>query len=127
MTRDMELIRKALMEIEKQVDNVAVFNLKIDGYTMEQIAYHCSILYDAGMVHSYKGSYGSGELYAFGVGRLTWEGHEFLDKIRSDTIWNKTKDVIAKHGLPMVIDVVKDIATSIISSVTEGVIRGLIQ
>ena len=60
MTRDMELIRKALMEIEKQVDNVAVFNLKIDGYTMEQIAYHCSILYDAGMVHSYKGSYGSG-------------------------------------------------------------------
>ena len=61
------------------------------------------------------------------MGRLTWEGHEFLDKIRSDTIWNKTKDVIAKHGLPMVIDVVKDIATSIISSVTEGVIRGLIQ
>ncbi|MGI6337404.1 MAG: DUF2513 domain-containing protein [Eubacteriales bacterium] len=27
----------------------------------------------------------------FTVGGLTWNGCEYLDKIREDTVWNKTK------------------------------------
>ena len=45
MQRDMELIRKILFKIEDTVDNVAEYNLEIEGYTMGQVAYHCSILY----------------------------------------------------------------------------------
>ena len=71
--------------------------------------------------------YGDGHIYIFGVGSLTWDGCEFLDKIRSDTVWNKTKDVVKKKGLPLVLDVVKDVASAVISSMTEGAIRAAMQ
>lgn len=120
MKRDMELIRKILFKIEETVDNVAECNLTIEGYTMEQVAYHCSILYEGGYIYSYKPQYGGNGVYSFGVGRLTWEGHEFLDNIREDTIWKKTKDIIKEKGLPVVFDIVKAVSTEVIL----GVIRG---
>lgn len=122
MKRDMELIRKILFKIEETIDNVAKYNLEIEGYTMEQVAYHCSILYEGGYIHAYKGEYGGDGLYSFGVGRLTWEGHEFLDKIREDTIWKKTKDTIYKQGLPFVFDVVKSVSSAIITGIINGAI-----
>ncbi|MSS11741.1 DUF2513 domain-containing protein [Clostridium sp. WB02_MRS01] len=127
MKRDMELVRKVLIKIEETVNNTAEYNIKVDDYSMDQIAYHCALLFEGGFIHDYEGQYGSGELYSFGVGRLTWEGHDFLDKIRSDTVWNKTKETITKQGLPMVIDVIKDISTSVISAMVEGAIKGMSQ
>jgi len=125
MKRDMEVIRKVLLAIEEQFEDVAIYNLKVDDLGMKTIAYHCNLLYDAGYVSDYKAQYAEDEIYTFGVSSLTWEGHEFLDKIRDDTIWNKTKEKIAKKGLPMVIDVVKDIATSVISEMTRAAIKGV--
>lgn len=61
-------------------------------------------------------------MYAFSAGRLTWEGHEFLDKIREDTIWNKTKDTIVDKGLPFAFDIVKSASTEIITGVVTGVV-----
>lgn len=120
MKRDMELIRKILFKIEDTVDNVAEYNLEIEGYTLDQVAYHCSILHEGGYIHAYKGNYAGDGLYSFGVGRLTWEGHEFLDKIREDTIWSKTKDTIVEKGLPFVFDIVKSVSTEIITGVVKG-------
>lgn len=120
MKRDMELIRKILFKIEDTVDNVGKTNLQIEGYTKDQVAYHCSILYEGGYIHACKIQYVSNEIYSFSVGRLTWEGHEFLDKIREDTIWIKTKDTIAKKGLPFVFDIVKSVSTEIIIGVVKG-------
>ena len=127
MQRDMELIRKILFCIEeKYVDTWLDSNqVKIDGYDLKTVAYHCAILYDAGLVSDYKGQYGDNELYFFGVGRLTWEGHEFLDKIKNDTVWNKTKDTITKKGIPFVLDAVKEIATAITTSMIHSAIKGL--
>lgn len=122
MKRDMELIRKILFKIEETIDNTAKYELKIEGYSMEQIAYHCSLLYEGGYIHTYKGNYASGSLVSFGVGRLTWDGHEFLDKIREDTIWNKTKEAISNKGLPFVFDIVKSVSSGIISGVIKGTV-----
>ena len=35
------------------------------------------------------------------------------------------KETITKKGLPMILDVIKDVATGIVSSMTEGAIKGL--
>ncbi len=118
----MELIRRILFKIEETVDNVAEYNLEIEGYTMEQVVYHCSILYEGGYIHAYKGNYAGDSLYSFGVGRLTWEGHEFLDKIREDTIWYKTKSTIADKGLPFVFDIVKSVSSGIITGIIKGTV-----
>ncbi len=117
MQRDMELIRKILFKIEEMVDNTAKYNIKIDGYTMDQIAYHCAILYEGGYVFNYKVQYSDNKVHYFEVGRLTWEGHEFLDKIREESIWNDTKNAIKEKGLPLVFDIVKSMSTGIITQV----------
>ena len=115
MQRDMELIRKILFAIEKEYVDVWLdySDLKIEGYDFKTVGYHCSILYDAGLVYDYKGQYAGNELYFFGVGRLTWEGHDLLDKISSETVWSKTKETITSKGLPFVIDVVKEVASAV--------------
>lgn len=122
MKRDMELIRKILFKVEETVDNVAEINLEVDGYSMNQVAYHCALLFEGGYIHDYEGQYASDDIHSFGIGRLTWEGHDFLDKIREDTIWVKTKDTISSKGLPFVFDVVKSVSTGIISGLVKNAI-----
>lgn len=38
---------------------------------------------------------------------LTWDGHEFLDKVRSETVWAKVKGLAKDKGLDLSIDVIK--------------------
>lgn len=125
MKRDMELCRKILFAIEDEYVDTTIYDLKIVGYSMEQVAYHCKILHDANLISDYGAQYADGHIWVFGIGALTWEGHEYLDKIRQDTVWNKTKDVITQKGLPMAVDVIKEVATAIISSMTEGAIKAM--
>ncbi|MBC3803996.1 DUF2513 domain-containing protein [Acetobacterium fimetarium] len=127
MKRDMELIREILLTVEEKYVDTWLHNneIQIDGYDMKIIGYHCAILHDAGMIYDYEGQYGDGELLQFGVGRLTWEDHEFLDKIKSDTVWNKTKDTINAKGIPFVLDAVKEIATAVTTAMIKTAILGL--
>ena len=124
MKRDMELCRKILFAIEEQYVDTALHNLQIPEQTMEQVAYHCKILKEAGLITNYKALFASNHIVGFGVGSLTWEGHDFLDKIREDTIWNKTKGLIKGKALPMTLDVIKEIATAVISETLKGAMIG---
>ena len=124
MKRDMELCRKILFAIEERYVSTAIHGLKIDGYTTEEVAYHCKLLHEAGLIKDCKIIYASNRIVSFGVSSLTWEGHDFLDKIREDTIWNKTKGLIKNKALPMTLDVIKEIATAVISETLKGAMIG---
>lgn len=126
MKRDMELCRKILFIIEEQYVDTALYGIEIAGYTMEEVAYHCKILYDGGLISDYAAQIADDQICDFGVGSLTWEGHDLLDKIREDTIWNKTKGVIKDKVLPMTLDVVKDVASAIITATVQGTIKSII-
>ena len=127
MKRDMDLVRKILLKIEEEYISTAIYDLSIDGYDMETVAYHCKILHEAGLVSDYGAQYGDDEIYAFGVGSLTWEGNEYLDKVRDDSIWNKTKEAITKKGLPMVFDTIKTISAAFITAAAEGVANSILK
>lgn len=126
MKRDMELCRKILMYIEDNYIDGVLFNISIEGYSFEQVAYHCKILFDAGMLSDYKAISGGEHIQYFCVGSLTWIGHEYIEKIRDNTVWDKTKTIITDKGLPMAIDVIKNVSTSIISAMTEGAVKGMV-
>lgn len=127
MQRDMELVRKILFTIEDKYVNTTLHggDIQIDGYDMQTIAYHCSIMENAGLISSYKGQYGGNKLLFFFVGGLTWDGHELLDKIKSDTVWNKTKTTIKTNGIPFVLDAVKQIAAAITAAMIKSAIEGI--
>ncbi len=111
----MDLCRLILFKIEDEYKSTALSHLQIDGYDIEIIAYHCDLLFEAGLIKSYKSTYASDKIYFFSVGALTWEGHDFLDKIRENTMWNRTKNRIKENALPMTLEVIKTIATSLIN------------
>lgn len=125
MKRDMELCRKILFAIEEKYIESPIYGLAVEGYTKAQVAYHCNILHDAGLISDYDAHFVGDRLFDFAVGSLTWEGHELLDKIRQDTVWNKTKDAITQKGLPMALDVVKEISQAVIASLVQAAIKGL--
>lgn len=127
MKRDMDLARKILLKIEEEYVSTAIINLCIEGYDMEAVAYHCKILHEAGLVSDYGAQYGSDEIYVFGVGALTWEGNDYLDKIRDDSFWKKTKDAINQKGLPLILDTIKTVSTAFITAAAEGVANSIIK
>ena len=125
MKRDMDLIRHIMIQIEDKYETTALYNLEIEGYTKDQVATHCKMLYEAGLISDYKSEYADNRLYRFGVGNLTWDGYDYLDKIRDDSIWNKVKVTAKEHGVPLLIDTVKQISSVIITSMTEGAIKAI--
>lgn len=127
MKRDMDLVREILLEIEKSYVSTAIRDLHIDGYDMETIAYHCKILHEVGFISDYKAQYADNKLYSFGVGSLTWEGNDYLNKVRDNTVWQKTKDVIKDKGLPLVFDTIKTISTAFITAAAEGVANSILK
>lgn len=126
MKRDMELIRKLMFKIEEDYTGEHLWAPTIDGYDKNVVAEHCKLLYDYGFLDEYKPiGADHAPVITFLVGNLTWEGYDFLEKIRQDTVWNKTKDVITQKGLPMILDVVKEVSATVIASMTEGAIKAL--
>lgn len=127
MKRDMDLVRLILLKIEEEYVSTAILDLKVDNYDTETVAFHCQLLNEAGYIKSYKPIYGGNKLCFFNVGALTWDGYEFLDKIRDDSTWGKTKKVIKEKGLPLVIDTIKTISNAIVSGAAEGVASAIIK
>jgi Hypothetical protein (DUF2513). len=123
MKRDMDLIRMILFRIEEEVDNTVEYDLSIEGFSLDQVAYHCSILYNGGYIKEYKASYAEDEIDSFLIGGLTWSGHEFLEVIRNDTVWIKTKETVKKEGLSLAIEVIKKIASAILDEMTKVAIK----
>ena len=126
MKMDMDLIREILMKIELEHKYSALYNIEIEGYDKTSIVYHCKLLYQANMIDQYESLPCEDDIYSFGVGALTWEGNDFLNKIRDNSIWNKTKKVIINKALPITVGSIKQIATSIISTTTQVIVKGIL-
>jgi hypothetical protein len=60
--------------------------LGISNQPPEEVSYDLRLLIREGMVD------GRADSLALIVRGLTWSGHEFLDNIKSDSIWAKVKD-----------------------------------
>ena len=43
MKRDMDLVRLILLAIEDKYSSTAIYDLAVDGYDTETVAYHCKI------------------------------------------------------------------------------------
>ena len=90
MRRDMELIRSILLEMERWPANHANQTVEVHGRTEEEIMYHLGLMHQAGLIHALNVSSREGDAWI--PVDILWQGHEFLDAARSDTVWLKAKD-----------------------------------
>ncbi len=107
MKRDMDLIRKILLQVEAHEQPHGPIQIKVEGYTREQISYHVGLLINAGYIEGYESGGTRSSHYA--PRSLTWEGHEFLDAARNETVWNNTKEVVKEKGGSIPFELLKDL------------------
>jgi len=104
----MELARKILLAIEACPSARGPGEFEIEGEDPERVAYHIKLLHDAGLVEATDTTTFSG--YDWFPTGLTWQGHEFLDAVRNDTIWKKTTDLMKSQGGALPFEIVKAVA-----------------
>lgn len=89
-----------------------------------EVSYHMSLLIEAGLVTGRMVVLMNQPIDDFHAQRLTWEGHEFLDSIRSDTAWARTKKTFLDKGVDMSFDLVKAYAKDAAATLLKGALGG---
>lgn len=117
MKRNWDVIRKIMVKLEEvPTESGQLDSDEIGGVDNETAFYHMRMMIEAGL------AVGScPEMLGRTHGclmRLTWEGHELLDKIRRDTVWNKVKETARVKGI--------DLSTEIVGSLAKAVIGGML-
>lgn len=123
MKRDLDLVRKILLDIESWPDASRPREVELEGHSRGDINYHASLLHEAKYIDAIvsKTSLGDSILPI----HLTWNGHEFLDEARDKTIWEKAKRVTKKAGSTSV-SVLRPILVRLGASEAEQVLHHLI-
>jgi len=88
MKRDMDVIRSLLLWMEEQDSDVFLLPALPAMPDHESTMAHAQMLISGGFIdvsHRY-------------TLRISWAGHEFLDKVRDPDIWRKTKEGAERVG-----------------------------
>lgn len=116
----MNLVRALLLKLEawpQRGQSIAIIDphderLAIPGSTVDEIAYHLRLIREQGFLDSPGSQPLSGGTTFRG---LTWEGHDFLDSVRNDEVWGKTKSSVEAVG-GWTLDILSGLAKAIIKA-----------
>ena len=110
MKRDIEFIREALLDIEENCSPMAVYPISLamsnKGYDNDYVFNQLILMEEAGLFgKTFKTLSGS-----FSCMGLSNCGYDFLETIRNDIVWEKTKKEIQDKKLPKNIKFIAEIA-----------------
>lgn len=116
--RELMLELEDILEFDNGISYEKVEELKITSdYPYETIIYTIKKLNEAGYIKA-KFFYADNSLYNLSIDDITWEGHKFLDNIRDNFVWKKTKSITSKFS---------SVSFNVISEVASNVILNLIK
>lgn len=114
MKRDLDLVRAILLDVEARGTPLDLIDPEIDGYNELEISYHVMLLEDAGLIRAMDRT--AIGIFRWSAGALTWRGHELVEYLRDDALWETAKrDVIAGAGGGLPFDVMQDRLRELIS------------
>ncbi len=96
MRRDMDLVREILQQIEAWPNAQGWIEFDLPDRSPEEVSHHVEIMAKFGLIEARDASTMSGPDWK--ATKLTWNGHEFLEAARSDTIWQRAKALMAEKG-----------------------------
>lgn len=125
MKRNWDTIREILTRLEDSGGYGGTFHLSLSSFPSEratEISYHMELLFEADLVDGKMLKHLGPGPYNFSASRLTWRGHEFLDAVCNDTVWQKTKKSFVSNGISMTFDLVKSVASDVAASIIKSAI-----
>jgi hypothetical protein len=100
--REDDELRKILINLEASEDwRIPYMQVLSPSKEEDKFGYHLQLLCDAGFMTPISKT----------MFRMTSQGHDYLDAIRSDTNWNRTKEGAAAVG-GMTLSMMKDLAVA---------------
>ena len=114
MKRDLDLVRKIVLAVEDLSTGTVLDEIEIEGYTREQIGYHCYLAIDAGLAKGVDVQTLSDTSPNWLILQLTSEGHDFADAARNETTWNKAKGIVTEKGGGATLEIVKQVLIGLI-------------
>ena len=120
MKLNIDCIRDLLLAIESEVnfaEDLKYPSVNINSlcksdflkkYQKQDICYTALKLNEGGFI-DLTSTYGDNRITSILIDSLTYEGHQFLESIKSPNVWAKTKNKAAKIG-SFAIDVISEIA-----------------
>jgi len=114
MKRDMKLVRYLLFLLEDRSDASVLTISEVAGYTKDEVQYHFNLMYEAELISAEPvRSSTSDRVVRVHPFCLTWNGHELLDTIRDDSIFNATLERLKSIGGKAAISVLTAVATKL--------------
>ncbi len=110
MKRNFEIIRDILLKIEENKDDICT---SLTEANKVEYIYHIDLLINKRLIEGRVLKLYDGDRCK--VDSLTWEGHDFLDAVRSNSIWDKTKNILKEKGLGMSFEIIKKIAIKLLA------------
>jgi len=112
--RDIELIRKIIFAVEALPSGTATDEIEIEGYTPEQVGYHCYLIVDAGLAKGIDATTLSDLSPMWHILHLTSSGHDFADASRDETTWKKATGLVKHKAGGATIEIVKEVLVAVI-------------
>ena len=104
MKRDMDLYRQILREVESWSTTLLPQQVKIAGYTRDQIDHHAWLLADEGLIEGEDAPLGgAAPVHRYWPKCLTSKGHDFLAAAQNETRWKRVNDRLVEQGLPLTV------------------------
>ena len=122
MKLDADLARELLLKIEGAPANHAADTPEVEGRDKDEVLEHLELLHEAGLIEAkiVRSGMGGARILAANVERLTWEGHDFLNKARQGTTWKHAKELVVAKGGPLTFDVLKAVLTKLATDAILG-------
>jgi hypothetical protein len=109
MKRDMDLVRQILLNVEDMPVGPPI-QYRVGEVEDRVLLAHMEMLIAAGLVAGkISQSLGArGDVII--ISGLTWEGHEWIETVRSDDLWAQVKEIVVEQGGAMTYELTKAVA-----------------
>ena len=116
-----DCIRDLLLYLEKNLDNksdIQVRNITLNDYSNEELMYTAEKLIEAQFINAVN-KWDITDSHIISVISLTYKGHEFLDTIRDNIVWSKTKSFLSKFTSTS-IGLISNVASEVLAKMIEN-------
>jgi hypothetical protein len=119
MKRDLDLIRTILFKVEAEGDPTEplIHSLSIDGMEQPVVNEHVKLLIDGGLLEGECKFSTNNRILLTAIRGLTPRAYDFLDNVRSETLWTSIKDRVSTTTGTASFDIIEDFARQIVAAV----------
>lgn len=110
MKRDWDQIRRILIKLEESVGEIRASDFDDPE---EVVDYHMNLLIEAGLVEG-RCVVTRSQVRSCRIERMSWNGHELLDTMRNQSMWNRIKESAMDKGISLSFEVIMSLAKNLI-------------